>query len=62
MRADPRVGIQLPLRILIWQDSGGTHVGHPDPRELADRYELDHQQTLELQAVVLTKLAAAAAS
>ena len=63
MQADPRVGIELPLRMLIWQDPGGTHVGYLDPRELADRYALDgHQQTLEKQAAVLTQLAAAAAS
>jgi uncharacterized protein (DUF302 family) len=63
MQADPRVGIELPLRMLIWQDSEGTHVGYLDPRELADRYGLDgHQQTLERQTAVLTKLAAAAAS
>ena len=62
MAADPRVGIELPLRMLIWQDRDGTHVGYPDPRDLADRYALDgHQQTLERQAAVLTKLAAAAA-
>jgi Domain of unknown function DUF302 len=46
MQADPRVGIELPLRMLIWQDPDGTHVGYLDPRELADRYALDgHQQT-----------------
>src|SRR5579871_1818391 len=28
MQADPRVGIELPLRMLIWQDSDGTHVGY----------------------------------
>jgi uncharacterized protein (DUF302 family) len=63
MQADPRVGIELPLRMLIWQDSdGGTHVGYLDPRELGDRYALDgHQQTLERQTAVLTELAAAAA-
>jgi uncharacterized protein (DUF302 family) len=62
MQADPRVGIELPLRVLIWQDRDGTHVGYLDPRELADRYALDgHQQTLEQQTAVLTKLAAAAA-
>jgi uncharacterized protein (DUF302 family) len=61
MQADPRVGIELPLRMLIWQDSDGTRVGYLDPRELADRYVLDgHQQTLERQAAVLTGLAAAA--
>jgi len=48
--------------MLIWQDPGGTHVGYLDPRKLADRYALDgHQQTLDLQAAVLTALAAAAA-
>jgi uncharacterized protein (DUF302 family) len=63
MQADPRVGIELPLRMLIWQDPDGTHVGYLDPRGLADRYDLDgHQQTLERQTAVLTKLAAAAAS
>ena len=37
-------------------------LGYLDPRELADRYALDgHQQTLERQTAVLTKLAAAAA-
>ena len=62
MQADPRVGIELPLRMLIWRDDDGTHVGYLDPRELADRYALDgHQQTLERQTAVLTKLAAAAA-
>jgi uncharacterized protein (DUF302 family) len=63
MQADPRVGIELPLRMLIWQDPDGTHVGYLDPRELADRYALDgHEQTLERQTAVLAKLAAAAAS
>jgi uncharacterized protein (DUF302 family) len=62
MKADPRAGIELPLRMLIWQDPDGTHIGYLDPRELADRYALDgHQQTLERQAGVLSKLAAAAA-
>jgi uncharacterized protein (DUF302 family) len=62
MKADPHVGVELPLRMLIWQDPDGTHVGYLDPRELADRYALDgHEQTLERQAAVLSKLAAAAA-
>ena len=40
-----------------------AHVGYLDPRELADRYAVDgHQQTLERQGAVLTKLAAAASA
>jgi uncharacterized protein (DUF302 family) len=63
MQADPRVGIELPLRMLIWQDSDGTHVGYLDPRELADRYALEgQQQTHERQTAVLAKVAAAATS
>jgi uncharacterized protein (DUF302 family) len=63
MQADPHVGIELPLRMLIWQDREGTHVGYLDPCELADRYALNgHQQPLERQTAVLTKLAAAAAA
>src|SRR5262249_28020631 len=63
MQADPRVGIELPLRMLIWQDPDGTHVRYLDPRGLAAGYALDGpQETLERQAAVLTKLAAAAAN
>jgi uncharacterized protein (DUF302 family) len=62
MQADPRAGLELPLRMLIWQDADGTHVGYLDPRELADRYALDgHRETLERQAAVLDTLATTAA-
>src|ERR1700746_3634326 len=63
MQVDPRVGIELPLRMLIWRDPDGAHVGYLDPRELADRYALDgHEQTPERQTAVLTSLAAEAPS
>ena len=62
MQADPRVGIELPLRMLIWGDASGTRVGYLDPRELADRYALaGNEETLERQAALLGRLAAAAA-
>jgi uncharacterized protein (DUF302 family) len=41
MAADPRAGIDLPLRMLVWSRNGVTRVGHQDPRALADRYDLD---------------------
>jgi uncharacterized protein (DUF302 family) len=31
MQADPRAGIDLPLRILVWSDDGGTRVAFRDP-------------------------------
>jgi uncharacterized protein (DUF302 family) len=41
MQADPRVGIELPLRMLLWQDGEAAAVGYRDPRELAADYRLD---------------------
>ena len=40
MQEDPRVGVALPLRILIWTGNGETHVGYQDPRALADSFSL----------------------
>ena len=40
MQSDPTVGIELPLRMLIWSDADGVQLGYEDPRELAGGYEL----------------------
>jgi uncharacterized protein (DUF302 family) len=40
MQADPRVGIELPLRILVWDQGGKTTIGYNDPRTLAGAYDL----------------------
>jgi uncharacterized protein (DUF302 family) len=59
MQSDPRVGIELPLRMLVWSDGEGALVGYLDPRELGDRYELAaHESTLEQMAALLAALAA----
>lgn len=34
MQADPRVGLDLPLRMLVWAHDGRTAVGYRDPRGL----------------------------
>ena len=34
MQADPRVGLDLPLRMLVWSRHGRTAVGYRDPRGL----------------------------
>jgi len=62
MQDDPRVGIELPLRMLVWAGDDGVCVGHGDPRALADRYAVGaHQATLEAMATLLGELAATAA-
>ncbi|MEA2200489.1 MAG: hypothetical protein QOI89_1085 [Solirubrobacteraceae bacterium] len=59
MQSDPRIGIELPLRILIWQDGQDVMVGYRDPRELAGAYEIgSHQPVLEQMATLLDELAA----
>lgn len=35
MQADPRLGIDLPLRMLVWARDGRVAVGYRDPRCLA---------------------------
>ncbi len=61
MQSDPRVGIELPLRMLVWRDGEDVLVGHDDPRELAERYEVSsHRDTLEKMAALLDGLARAA--
>jgi uncharacterized protein (DUF302 family) len=62
MQHDPRVGIELPLRVLVWERDGNTHVGYLDPRALAAAYDLgDDAATLEQMAALCEQLAAEAA-
>jgi uncharacterized protein (DUF302 family) len=63
MQTDPRVGVELPLRILIWEDGEGALLGHRDPRELAREYDLQpHQEALERMAALLDELVSSAAA
>jgi uncharacterized protein (DUF302 family) len=63
MRRDPRVGIELPLRMLVWQDPDGARLAYSDPRDLAGVYDLaGNEQTLDRMCQQLADLAAAAAS
>lgn len=41
MDAAPLAALDLPLKILIWDDHGQTMVSYVDPQELAARYDLD---------------------
>src|SRR5512132_2657763 len=33
MQADPRVGLDLPLRLLVWDEQGTTQIAFSDPAE-----------------------------
>jgi len=61
MQDDRRVGIELPLRMLVWRDGAAVTLGYLDPHELAAHYDVGrHAQTLEQMASLLDGLAAAA--
>lgn len=58
MQSDARVGIELPLRILVWREADGVRLGYSDPRELARAYDLAGQAAiLEQMAKLLHELA-----
>jgi uncharacterized protein (DUF302 family) len=63
MQRDPRVGYELPLRILLWQAGDCALVGYRDPKEPADQYELSQERSLlDRMAALLAELTAEAAS
>lgn len=58
MQSDPRVGVELPLRILVWAGAAGVLLGFRDPRELAATYDLtsEHEAILEGMTALLGEL------
>jgi uncharacterized protein (DUF302 family) len=62
MQSDPRIGIELPLRMLVWADADGIALGYQDPRALAAQYDIaGHEPTLEQMSTLLAELAGEAA-
>jgi uncharacterized protein (DUF302 family) len=63
MQEDRRIGIELPLRMLIWREGEDVLLAYRDPRELSGKYDVaGHQGILEQMAGLLEELAAEAAS
>jgi uncharacterized protein (DUF302 family) len=63
MQADQRIGLDLPLKALVWQDAGGqAWLTYSDPVWLATRYEIDeaHAPAAQRLGGVLAAFAAAA--
>src|SRR5207249_10675642 len=62
MQDDRRIGIELPLRILVWQEGAEVCIGYRDPRELSDTYDVRaHETTLDQMATLLEALTTEAA-
>jgi uncharacterized protein (DUF302 family) len=65
MQNDQRVGLDLPLKALVWEDAGSrTWLTYSDPTWLAERYGLGDgsKPVAEKLAAALAGIAAAAAS
>jgi len=65
MQAAQTIGVDLPLRALVWRDaSGATFVGYNDPHWLARRHgaETGHEATVKAMADFLAAVADEAAA
>lgn len=61
MQENQMIGLDLPLRILVWQDGDTTMVGYVEPGVLAARYEIaqDNKSIVMIEGA-LSKLTDAA--
>ena len=61
MQADPRAGLELPLRLVVWRQDGVTYVGYEEPEELGETYDLAGlAETLSRMGGLLARLVAEA--
>ncbi|MGY1617409.1 DUF302 domain-containing protein [Geodermatophilus sp. SYSU D00691] len=54
MQADPRSGLDLPLRMLVWSQDGTTRLAYQDPAVLAERYAVgaEHATLVQLRSLL----------
>ena len=43
MDAAPLAALDLPLKVLVWDDEGAIRIGYTDPEALAGRYHLSQE-------------------
>ena len=60
MRATPTIAIDLPLRMLIWQDEKGTWLAYNEPGWLFRRHGIIDDGTADVMNDVLASIAAEA--
>ena len=51
MQAHPLAALDLPLKVLVWDDEGETVLAYTHPAELAARYDLDDQLAARLAGI-----------
>ena len=61
MQEDPRIGYELPLRLLVWDAGGQTTIGYRSPTALAgDHHAAGHAEVLQRMEGLLEQLVAEA--
>ena len=57
----PQAGLDLPIRVLIWDDNGATKIGYLDPADFKARYSVEGaDKSFEMMKGALGKLTDAA--
>ena len=51
MAAAPLAALDLPLKVLVWDDGGQTRLSYTGPDELAARYGLSDELASRLAAI-----------
>jgi uncharacterized protein (DUF302 family) len=51
MQARPLAALDLPLKVLVWDDDGQTQLSYTSPDELAARYDLDDELKARLAGI-----------
>lgn len=49
--AAPLAALDLPLRVVVWEDGYQTKVGYPSPAEVARRYGLERDLAIALESI-----------
>lgn len=62
MKSNLAAGLDLPIRVLIWDDGGKTKIGYLDPQVLKERYNIEGaDEALKMMGSALGKLTGKAA-
>jgi uncharacterized protein (DUF302 family) len=51
MQASPLAALDLPLRVLVWDEDGRTRISYTDPEALAARHHLSADLTARLAGI-----------
>lgn len=51
MAASPLAAVDLPLKVLVWDDAGQTKISYDDPGWLADRHHLSDELAAHLAGI-----------